>query len=161
MAIKIILVITLLLLFYQDVKHRAVWFFLPPLFLLLGTYLFYSNAEPYFYLYCISINLIVVTAVLAIMYIVSKYLLKKNFFKEAFGVADFIIFYGLALSFPTISFFTFFVFSAISSIGLYLYLKHSNSSKAITAPLAGSISIFLIGVYVSHWSGLYDKMYFL
>lgn len=159
-AIKIALVTVLILVFYQDLRERRVWFFLFPLFAILGGYLFFNEAIWEFYLTNLMINLSMVAIILLVSYLVARFLLKKSLLKEALGLGDILFFIGFASSFPTITFLNFFVFSILLTLVLHQVLKMS-SSKYQTVPLAGSMAIFLLGVYVANWAGIYSEVYLL
>ncbi len=157
--VKICLVATLALIFYQDLKERQVWFFLFPLFALLGTSLFYMNANSTTYLYAIMINLSIVILLLLVLFALAKWIWNKNLLKEALGLGDILFFIGFAVSFPTVSFINFFAFSMLFALIIHRVLARWKSLKHATIPLAGWMSLFLIMVYAAHWANLYDVMY--
>ena len=142
-------------------KDRRVWAFLFPLFGLFGSILFFQNTTVEFYLFSIVINVIIVIAIILVNYLFSKYVLKKKLLKEVLGLGDVLFFLGFSLSFPTISFINFFVFSIFFAFVFHLILKKINNTKHRTIPLAGSMSLFLIIIYFVNWIGVYQEIYIL
>ncbi len=168
LLIKIILLLSLLLILYQDIKQRQIWVILLPIFAITGSVLFYYSTITVFFLYSILINLALVGFLILINYLFAKFILKKSLFKEALGMGDVLFFIAFAMSFPTLSFINFFVFSLLFSLVLQLVLKmyskrrKQNTINTInTIPLAGYMSVFLIAVYSSHWLGFYQSIYLL
>ncbi len=166
--IKTILLISLLLILFQDIKQRQVWVILLPIFAIMGSVLFYYSAITVFFLYSILINLALVGFLIVINYLFAKFILKKSLFKEALGLGDVLFFIGFALSFPTFSFINFFVFSLLFSLVLQMVLKlfskgrnQINKDAINTIPLAGYMAIFLIAVYNCHWLGFYPSIYIM
>ena len=166
--IKIILLISLLLILYQDIKQRQIWVILLPIFAVTGSLLFYYSTMTSFFLYSILINLALVGVLILINYLFAKFILKMSLFKEALGIGDVLFFIAFAMSFPTISFINFFVFSLLFSLVLQMMLKlFSKEKKQITEdnfntiPLAGYMSGFLIAIYSYHWLGFYQSIYLL
>ncbi len=161
--IKIILLVSLILILYQDIKQRQIWIILLPIFAITGGVLFYKSVVSELFYYSIPINLALVGILLLINYLFARFILKKSLFKEALGLGDLLFFIAFALSFPTLSFINFFVFSLLFSLVVHLVTsfflntrKHQNS-----IPLAGYMSFFLIGFYSCHWLGIYNNLYFL
>ncbi|WP_461304545.1 hypothetical protein [Aureisphaera sp.] len=159
--VKILLAAVLSLIFYQDLKERQVWFFLFPLFAVLGTTLFYLNSDSTSYLYALGINLLIIGTLLSVLFIWARWVLKKNLLKEALGLGDMLFFIGFAVSFPTVSFINFFVFSMVFALVIHWLLSKWKSLTHSTIPLAGWMSLFLMMVYFAHWAKLYDVMYLM
>ncbi|MEL6809716.1 MAG: hypothetical protein AAFP76_00080 [Bacteroidota bacterium] len=159
--IKIVLMGTLGIIGVQDLKERQVWAFLFPLFGVLGAVLFYPKVTPAFFWLSIVINLGLVIVILLINFIVARYILKKNLFKEAMGLGDVLFFMGFAISFPTLTFINLFVFSILFTLVFHYVLTFLNRSVLATIPLAGCMSLFLTTIYLIHWTGFYDPLYFL
>ena len=82
----------------------------------------------------------------------AKCIMKKSFFKEAFGVGDLLFLCAMAVSFVTIEFLTFLVFSIFFSFLLHLIDRKKQFN---TVPLAGYSSLFLCMVYIVKASNLY------
>lgn len=162
--IKTALLITLSLIFFQDYREREVWAFLLPVFAVLGSALFFYQTTSEVFLMTLFINLMVVGILLFSNYLFARFVLKKSLFKEALGLGDVLFFIAFALSFPTIAFINFFVFSLLFSLILQqltsLILK-KNTQKCSRVPLAGYMSIFLLGVYLSHWTGFFNTLYLM
>jgi len=156
--LKIILIIVLSSIFYQDLKERQVYWFLFPLFAVCGAILFYSNTLPELFYVSIGMNFIFISIMLSIVFLYSKLKLKSKF-NEAFGLGDVLLFLGLIFSFSTISFLIIFVFSLIFSFVTHFIIKQY--SKLQSVPLAGYISLFFALAYISHWTGITTSLYAL
>lgn len=159
LVIKLILIGSLGLIFYQDLKERAVWWFLFPLFIMTAGYLYYQQTLPQVFLQNIGLNLIGMTIVLGVSFLYAQFKMKVNFFRDAFGLGDLLFFLGIAIAFPSISFAVLFVFSLIFS--LVLHFTVSRTKTQVNIPLAGYASLFLLFVYFSHWFGMYNNLYFI
>jgi len=145
-----ILIITTLfftyaLIAYQDIKDRAVYWILFPIVGLLMGLLFYKNVSSSVYIIGVQINLIMVTTILSILYIYTTFVRGKVFLNVSIGLGDILFFYAFAFGFPTITFLLLFVSAVLFS----LILSQVKIKNAIpkTIPLAGFMSVFLIGVY--------------
>ena len=158
---KIILLLSLLFIFYQDLKDRKVYVFLFPLFGVLGSYLFFFNSGFAYYLLSICINLGIVIIVVLLTYLFAKWVLQKKYFKEAMGLGDILFFIAFAFCFPTIAFLNFFVFSILFTFVLHLALSKLLKDKNRNVPLAGYMSLFLMGIYLVNWLGFYEYLYLL
>ena len=146
---------------FQDFKERKVWFFLFPLFGILGGLLFYRSSHLSFFWISIALNLIIVMVIIFMNYLISKFLFKKDFFKEAIGLGDLLFFVCFTCCFPTMTFVYLFVFSILFTLILFWKLNKMRKSEYSTVPLAGSMGLFLIAIYVSHWAGIYQSIYLL
>lgn len=159
--VKCILLIGLAFIFYQDFIERRVWVFLFPIVAFCGSYLFYRNSNWEYYILCIFINITIVAVVLLINYLFARFILRKKFLKETLGLGDVFFFISFSLSFPTITFINFFVFSILFTFVFHIGLKYFLTLRAKTAPLAGCMSLFLMAIYLIHWLGFYTNIYLL
>jgi len=167
MIIKLLLILTLSLIFFQDIKERMVWLFLLPSFAILGCLLYFWKSNSDIFLASILVNIGIVGVLMLVNFLVAKFIFKKNLLKEAIGLGDLLFFIAFALSFPTLAFLNFFVFSLIFSFLVHqLALVISKRKGKITqkhsrVPLAGLMAFFLIGVYSAHWLGFYNSIYLM
>ena len=159
LALRFLLITGLSIILYQDLKERAVWWFLFPLFALLAGYLHYNESLSWFFLPNILFNLMAVAGIFISAYLYAHFKMKVDFFQEAVGWGDLLFFLGLAVAFPSQAFLVILVFSMIFSLGLHTFI--SRSKKNDTVPLAGYASLFLICIYLSSWLGLYKNLYFI
>lgn len=144
-VIKILLIIVLFIIFYQDNKEQLVDVYLYFLVAILGGLLHYFNNSTFqVMLIEIAINSIVVSLILIISYFVSKIFLKKKFLNHSFGIGDLFLFFALCFLFPSKTFILFFVFSLFFSLLVHLFLNKKNT----TVPLAGYMSLFFGFVYI-------------
>jgi len=158
MFLKIVLILTFLLIFYQDLKERLVyWFLFPLIALICGTIYVYETSLELF-LYSTLFNTAFVLILLSILFLYTNLKMGVDI-REAIGVGDVFFFFALTCTFSLISFITLFVFSLILSLLLHLILSKSGSKK--TVPLAGHMSLFFAISYVANWSGMITNLYSL
>jgi hypothetical protein len=157
-TLKIILIVTLLSILYQDIKEREVYWFLFPLVGISAGLLFYFNTLPELFLLTVSINLILVALMLVVLYAYIKLRLKLSF-KETLGFGDILLFVMLALAFSNISFYVLFISALVFSLVLHLILNRNKKERDV--PLAGYMSGFFMLVFLGFWSGLIDNLYSL
>ncbi len=158
LVLKIITIVSLILIFYQDFKAREVYWFLFPVFGICSAILFYNSTLPALFYVSVGMNFICIFILLLVVFLYAKLKLKSAF-NEVFGLGDVLLFLGLIFSFSTISFLVIFVFSLVFSLMLHLIIKRY--SKLQSVPLAGYISLFFGMVYLSHWSGIISSLYVL
>jgi heme exporter protein D len=152
--LKLILIITLLVVLYQDCKDRLVYWFLYPIigvlvFLIQSYYLPLELA-----FFNSGLNLLFVAILLGVSFMYLKF--RKLSFQNALGLGDILFFIFLSFGFATISFIVLFVFSLIFSLLLHFIFQNKNQ---LTVPLAGYMSLFFGVVYAvtfcSHSTMLY------
>lgn len=153
---KILLLLTLLYITFQDIIERQVYWFLLILIGLLVGYLHYNSTLKELFLVNVLMNLGFVYFLFLIIYLYSRLKLKINF-NEAIGLGDLILFVGLAFSFATISFLVIFIFALAFSMILHLFLR--KIQKQANVPLAGYMSLFFALTYVAQWTGLLTNLY--
>jgi len=155
LIVKIILIVTLGLILFQDVKERQVYWFLFPLVgFCFGVLHFFKTLPELFYT-SVSMNILFTSVLLIIVYLYTKLKLKTNF-KNAFGLGDVLFFLMVSFSFSTISFVILFICALIFSLVLHLTLK----KQSLTAvPLAGYMSLFFALSYLGHWFGFINSVY--
>lgn len=158
LAIKILLIISFVFAFFQDIKERQIYWFLLPIIAILCGLLFYKNTLHELFFNAILINLVFVSSIIILIFMYSKLKMKSKFY-EAIGLGDILLFMGLALSFSTVSFIVIFISSLIFSLILHIVLKRKSTFKTI--PLAGYMSLFFSFTYISYWSGLIDGLYII
>lgn len=158
---KVLLMVSLLIIFLQDLRDREVYAFLFPLLGILGSYLFFINSNFDYYLLSLGINILIIAIILLLNYLFSRFIMKKHFLREALGPGDILFFIAFALSFPTVTFINFFVFSILFTFVLHLALSKLVKDKNRDIPLAGYMSLFLMTAYSVSWLGFYDTLYLL
>ena len=157
LTIKIVLAFVLILIVIQDFKSQAVYWFLFPLMAIMGVYLFKTVVSWAVFWQAALTNLGLVGLILLCLWAYSKFKLKKPFINTTLGLGDVLFFVAFALSFPTLSFLNFFVFSLLFSVIISLFLKFKSGSNYL--PLAGTMALFLLGVYLSNWLGFSPDIY--
>jgi hypothetical protein len=139
-AIQVLLIILLLLIFYEDFKERLISLWKVSLCLLLGGILNFSKVNFTVFLVNISINVGFILILFSVLFLYARIKMKKEIFK-VFGVGDLLFFLVFASSLPTISFIVLFIFSLFFSLIVFLILKKKTTQS--TVPLAGLQSLFL------------------
>ncbi|MGB5170845.1 MAG: hypothetical protein WBN11_03985 [Eudoraea sp.] len=136
------LVLTCSHIVFQDLKERIVYVFS---FLLLGIYLTLlclHHVTWQQYILWISVNVLMVSLVLLILFIYTKWYTDRVFLNESFGEGDLLFFYAFALGFPTYTFMLLFVGASLFSLVVYIFLKTRKNMDSV--PMAGLMGIFLI-----------------
>lgn len=147
---------SLLWVFYQDIKERQVYWFLFPVIALCSVILLYNNVFFELFKTTLIINLVFVLFLILVIFIYSKYKLKTTISKT-FGLGDMLLFFALAFTFSSVSFLVLFVFGLVFSLILHLLIK--NKSEYKTIPLAGYLSLFFALTYGAHWLGILKSVY--
>ena len=155
--LKFTLAIALLLIVLQDFKHQLVWWFLFPIIGLCGGWLFKDAVSWSDFGIQILVNLVLILVIIGMLFLYSKWKLKRKFLNDTFGAGDLLFFLAFALCFPTLIFLNFFVFSLLFSMIISLFLRFRFGRVSI--PLAGAMALFLLGVYLSSWLGWSPGLY--
>ncbi len=156
--IKILLILVLLLVFYEDISDKLVhWFLFPILGFLLGS-LHKSSVEVSVFLVTIGINILLVSIVLLLLYGYSKLILRSRFLNKSFGLGDLLLFYALSIGFPTVTFAILFAFSIFFSLVIHLLINRLKKGKQ-TVPLAGYISFFYAMVFIGSFFDNVPSLY--
>jgi|TARA_R110000851_G_scaffold327695_1_gene497517 hypothetical protein len=159
--IKFLLFFSLAFILFQDYRNRQVYTFLFPIFGILGSYLFFLNSKIEYYFFSVCINLGIILIVVLLNYLFAEVVLKMKLLNEAMGLGDIFFFIAFAISFPTVTFINFFVFSILFTFVIHFALSKLLKNKNRYIPLAGYMSLFLMGIYSVSWLGLYDYIYLL
>ena len=139
--LKILAIMALGFITFQDFKERRVFWFLFPLLALLMTsiHFLYSPLTTIFF-YHILLNLLAVLLVLTLVFLYTRLVQKKRFVDHSLGLGDMLLFIGLAMAFPTVTFLILFTSSLFCSLIAFFALK--GRSAHATIPLAGLMGLF-------------------
>lgn len=154
LAVKIILLFTFGLIFYQDIKERQVYWFLFPLVGICVGSLFFFKTLSELFIAAIVINVLFVSILLLGIFLYAKFKLKSQ---KVIGLGDILFFLASAFAFSTISFIVIFIGSLIFS--LVLHSAIAKNRNAVTVPLAGYMSLFFGLTYIAYWSGIIQSVY--
>ncbi len=146
--LKILLILCLLSIVYQDFKERYVYLWLLVLTGVLMAYFHFVNSTTATFLNSTILNLSTVLLIIFNLYLYSKFKLKKSL-SEALGIGDILFFCVLAIGFSTVNFLVLFTFSSIFSLIIFITLK--SKLKQQTVPLAGLQSLFFSFTYLINW----------
>lgn len=138
-AAKILMIGLLLSVFYQDVKERKVTLLLLFALFIVGGLLNYRHHILELFLISSLINLCVISVIVFILFLYSKFKLKAPLF-DVFGVGDLLFFVFMAISFPVSTFLVLFSVSLIFSFVISIVLKQKLKNLI---PLAGLQALFL------------------
>lgn len=155
-VIKIILIITFIVILYQDLKERQADWFLFPIVGFCSGVLMYSQMVSEVFIATVLFNMSLVTVMLLLMSLVTILIMKRRP-REVIGLGDVLFFYVLTFCFAMVSFYVLFIFSFIFALALQLIFKKNFKDK--TVPLAGFIGVFFGLVYISYWTGIIDSIY--
>ena len=144
--LKSLLIITFLVIFWQDTRDRLVYWFLYPLVgsLAVGIQVLqigYASA-----LINSIINLVFILLLVSVSFLYSKIIMKRRFVNESIGLGDILMFVFLCFTFATVAFFIVFIFALLFSLVLHLYFKKKSTHNNV--PLAGYIAVFFAAVYL-------------
>lgn len=156
LAVKIILVISLMVIFFQDLKERKVYWFLFPIMALCTAYLCLSTTVFEVFWRTSLINIGVIAIIFMVLHLYATYKLKTTL-KEVFGLGDALLFIAFCVAFPVASFIVFFVFALLFSLIIHMVFKHKMKEESV--PLAGYMSLFLLMVFTVHWIGFIPNLY--
>lgn len=146
---KILIIVLLFIIAYQDFKHRAIWWFIIPLVCLIQIYV--SIVEVGFSLFSefAIINCIVVAFQLLALYLYLRfrYRLKtiSGLFHKYLGLGDVLFFFVLALAFSPVNFVLFLVLILVLSLIISAFVKTVKQS----VPLAGILALGYLSVIVA------------
>ena len=147
LSLNIAIIGLLFWVFYQDLKERKVMLFLLLGLLVLGGFLYSQFQLLELFLIHISINMTVVGCILLILFLYTKWVMRRKLF-EAFGLGDLLFFLILAVSFPVPTFLIVFSSSLVFSFMVYMVVRPS--LKEQTIPLAGFQALFVLLIMTSN-----------
>ena len=156
-VIKVVLIVSLLLVFYQDIKERLVYWFLFPIIAVCSGTLLYNTMYPEAFKTTLIINLGFVSFLIFVVFSYSRLKLKTSM-TETFGLGDVLLFFALAFTFSSVSFIILFVFGLVFALILHLLVKRRTTVHK-TVPLAGYLSLFFAIGYIAHWVGILTSVY--
>lgn len=141
------MVLVCALIAFQDFKERMVsWILFPIVGVLLG-FLYLWNAPFEQYYPFVFTNMLLVTGIVLVLFLYTRYIARMEFLNVSFGLGDLLFFYAFALGFPTITFLILFVGAILFSLVVFLVSKGKQEEETI--PLAGLMGFFLIVVIVA------------
>ena len=142
---------------YQDIRDRAVLWTLFPI-LAIGLLGLFSQYVTWGQLLAFAaINALLVSTVLLLLYLYTKFVMERQFLNISFGLGDLLLFYAMAFGFPTISFTIILVGALFFSLSLTLVL--GNKKKWATVPLAGLMGIYMAGILLISFSSQVPSLY--
>lgn len=153
---RIVLIIILAIIFWQDYKERMVYWFMYPFVGLMGFFIQTQSIGTEMALINSVVNLCLIATILVVLYIYTKFFLKKKLLRESIGLGDVLFFIFLCFCFSILSFLILFVFSLLFSLILHIFLK---KDKNETVPLAGYMSVFFAAIYCMTFLTNYEFLF--
>jgi len=152
--------IVLVIIIYQDLSTREVyWFLFPMLALVLGSLFFLYCPEPMVMLYNSLLNGLLVSGILLTLFLFTKLVLKQKFLDHSFGLGDLFMFYAISVGFPSITFVILLVTCLVGSLGFYIVFKARTKDKSV--PLAGLMGFCLLCILMASAVLPIPSLYFL
>lgn len=147
--IKSLLIGLLGLIFYQDLKFRAVHWFLFPILFLVSIYYLNLNIGITQAFTFLGINLLILMLQLGLMYFYFKFkgVSLSDLFTNYIGLGDVLMFIVLCSFCSPLNYIVFFLLSLILSLVGFLLFNAFLFKKIETIPLAGLQSIILLFVF--------------
>ena len=146
--IKILLIIALIAICYQDFKERQVYLGLLIITGVFMGFLHFKNSDPTVYFWNVIMNITVILIIYTVLFFYSLWKLKKSI-SQTFGLGDLLFFIVLAIGFSTAAFLVLFTLSLIFSLVFYIFIK--SNLKIKTVPLAGLQAVFIVFIYAINW----------
>jgi hypothetical protein len=87
-------------------------------------------------------NLVVVSAIIGILFLYTRFISRKKFLNHSFGLGDLLFFYAFSLGFPTFTFILLFSTSILFTALIFIFYR--SQRPLATVPLAGLMSLFLV-----------------
>lgn len=151
MVLQLFAILGFGLIAYQDIKERMVqWLLFPLVGLLIGLHHWFKSDPSTFLVLCLS-NVVLVSVILVILWLYTKFINKRRFLNTSFGLGDVLFLYAFALGFPPITFLVLLTSGIFFSFLIHIILAKSSVHASI--PLAGYLSLFLIGMLIISFFG--------
>lgn len=131
---------------FQDLRERLVHWVLFPIIGILLAALHLQHTKFEFFLFFSFFNVLLITGILLILWLYTKYIKKKGFINTSFGLGDVLFLYAFALGFPTVTFILLFACSLCFSLLAFVILNYFDHKG--TVPLAGLMGIFLGAIFL-------------
>ncbi len=156
LILKIILIIGLFSLSYQDFNERKIYLWLLIFTGFIMGLFHFQNSNIALFLGNVLMNILIIFAIYSILLFYSNWKLKKSI-TQTFGFGDALFFGILAIGFSTGTFLLLFSFSLIFSLIVFVTFK--SRLKIKTVPLAGLQSLFIGLIYSINWMFHFTNLY--
>ncbi len=145
---------------YQDQKERLVSFFLFPFLALETAVIHYLNTTSEVFVTNVLVNIVIICLIVVILFLYARFKMKKNLFKEAFGLGDAFILVALAFAFPVYTFVVLLSLGFLTILGIHFLLGILGKRRE-TIPFAGELALFMTLVYVASWNINTVNLYYI
>lgn len=137
----IILLTCLLVVFYQDSKHRTIHVFLPVLIFSTSCFFLYNYLQIDYTTILKNIGFFMLTLGFLMVYMSIKNKGFQNPFQNYFGLGDLFFYISIAPLFALKNYILYFIFSLIFSLVMFAVFRKKMNSQSI--PLAGYAALLL------------------
>lgn len=137
----IILLLCLLVVCYQDSKHRTIHVFLPVLIFSTSCFFLYTYQKNDYVTILKNIGFFILTLGFLILYMSIKNKGFQNPFQNYFGLGDLFYYISIAPLFVLKNYILYFIFSLIFSLVMFAVFRKKMNSQTI--PLAGFAALLL------------------
>lgn len=144
LALQLFTMVTCSIIAIQDFQERKVLWICFPIAAIFLAILHLNHVGFLPFLYATFTNIFLVSCILLLLWLVTRYILKKGFLNVSFGLGDMLFMYAFAMGFPSVTFTLLFVASIGFSLIVFTFMKVLANSE--TVPLAGLMGVFLIAV---------------
>ena len=150
------LLLSLVVVFFQDLKFRRIHVVLPVLIFIFSVVLFKRKSEINSTVYIINMLFFLLIIVILVVYMSLKNKKFINPFTNYFGLGDFLFFLAVTPLFLTYNFIIFFILTMVFSIVLQMLFQKRMKEKTI--PLAGFSALLLVLLVLKDFLLNYTKI---
>lgn len=140
--ILVVLILVLGLIFFQDLKQRAIHVILPVLVLVLSFLIINKKGYFNYFISLTNIGFLLLTLFILFIYMSIKNKKMLNPFQNHFGLGDLLFYIAISPLFVFRNYILFFILSLLFSLIMFLIFRGKMKEKNI--PLAGFASLLLI-----------------
>lgn len=151
----LLLLLTLLLVFFQDWKYRRIHVLLPVCIFMVSSYLTYFKSIT-FKSIVFNVAFFLITLSILVIYMSLKNKQFLNPFNHYFGLGDLLFYIAITPLFLLPNFILFFILSMIFALLLQVSFKKFTTSD--TVPLAGFAALFLVIVLIKDFFSFYQNL---
>ncbi len=156
MVLNSVLVLTLIIAFYQDWKYRGITWVLFPVLAAITALLFAQQTLPVKWLLMNALFVLLVIGALFI-YVGLKNRKFVNVFKTGFGIGDLLFLLAVVPLFAVENYILFFITGMFLSAVFHLLISKGNTAARI--PLAGYLAVYLIVLKSIDFTTITDLFY--
>ncbi len=154
MLVKTGVIICLLFLFYQDMKHRAVYWIVFPILLIL--LFLVSKEQDYFPIVLTNSFVNILFLLIQLILLTGYFSIKKkqwiNLLNSYLGLGDVLFLLTIAFYFSPANFLVFYIISLLLVLLATILFFSQNTQRTFKIPLAGLQSLFFALILLMDWN---------